>query len=225
MPNLFVGINIDRDRYDACMAELRKVGVRYDDAGIKRAKARIATIYPELDGHLFVVGLRLALLEWRTPAEQQKQREHEGELIIRKRERGAQQRATRAELREVNRRYSAEHKVPIEDVAGHRLERVIRDIESTVDKARRYDRLEKMMGELIIGNTAFGDCTREQLEAAANRLSSDGEKMIARGELYRELADRMVAGETVRAASRIHNWLSAALIAIDGDTEATEEAA
>jgi hypothetical protein len=207
MTKLFAGIRLDQKRYDECMAELRRVGVSFDPAGIKRAKARISSVYPDLEGYLFMVALRLALLEWRTPAEQQKQYRHEVQLAAHKREKAAEQRSARAELKQINLKYAAQQGLEPERVAAHRLESVLREIVAAAEKAQQYDRIADLLDAWTVGGRALGDCTQQQLFDAGDEWTAAGEAAINRGDLYRQLAEKMRPDETVRTSSKLSELL------------------
>jgi acyl-CoA synthetase (NDP forming) len=200
MSNFLAGAKLDNKRYDDCMIELRKVGVNYDPVTIKRVKARIATVYPELEGCLLMAAIRLALLEWRTPAEREKELQKQAELMAVERARNAEKRERRQSEKEARVEYARTHGIAVEHVASHMMEMAIRSMSEAAEKAQQFDRLEEVLDTWLVDGVLLGDCTRPHLIGAASQTAD-------RAALFRSLADVVAPGETVRASNRLPDLL------------------
>jgi hypothetical protein len=208
MSGLFAGVKLDPARYDACMSELRKIGASFEPGVIKRTKARIAAIYPELEGYLFAVALKLALVEWRTPSEREKERQAQAELKIAVRVENAERRDQRQGEKEARVTYARQHGITVDQIGSHMMQQAVRSMTTYIEKAEKFDEVEALLDAWVVGDTPLGDCTREQLLAAAAEWAKAGGVAVKRAGMYRKIAADVGPGETVRTASRLDHLLS-----------------
>ena len=103
--------------------------------------------------------------------------------------------------------YCREHRIPLTDLAAHKLKGAVAMLQESAEKAAKYDKVVEMLDTWMVGGVALGECTKAKLLAEAARFEATAADLATHASVYTRLAGHMRDGETVRTSTKRETML------------------